>query len=119
MRFNKLRVFLVEDDSLIAMLVEDMLEELGCELVATAQRVADALQLLPSINPDFALLDVSLAGERVFPVAAALATANIPFAFTTGYGGDGLPAEFKSRPVITKPFQLRQLADIMSSAVEC
>lgn len=114
-----LRVLIVEDECMVALLVEDMLEGLGCEIIASAGSVAAALSLLTETSPDFALLDVNLAGERVFPVAAALADRKVPFAFATGYGGDGLPDEFRDRPVIGKPFQLEQLADIVSLAVGC
>lgn len=112
-----LRVLVVEDESMVALLVEDMLEGLGCEIMASASSVAAALRLLTEISPDFALLDVNLAGERVFPVAAALADKKVPFAFATGYGGGGLPEEFRDRPVIGKPFQLQQLADVVSLAL--
>lgn len=112
-----LRVLVVEDESMVALLVEDMLEQLGCEIAASVGSVAMALRLLPDIDPDFALLDVNLAGERVFPVAAVLAEKRVPFAFATGYGGDGLPEEFRDRPVIGKPFQLQQLADVVSLAL--
>ncbi|MBG6120249.1 MULTISPECIES: response regulator [unclassified Sphingobium] len=112
-----LKVLIVEDESMVAMLIEDMFEDLGCEILASAGSVADALRLLPDIRPDFALLDVNLAGERVLPVAAALAERNVPFAFATGYGGDGLPEGFEDKPFIGKPFQLQQLADAVSLAV--
>ena len=64
-RFQNLKVLVVEDESMVAMLVEDMLEDLGCEILAISGSVAAALRLLPDINPDFALLDVNLAGEAV------------------------------------------------------
>jgi CheY-like chemotaxis protein len=112
-----LRVLVVEDENMVALLVEDMLEGLGCEIMGSAGSVAAALRLLTDLTPDFALLDVNLAGERVFPVAAALAERKVPFAFATGYGIGGLPEEFRDRPAIGKPFQLQQLVDVVSLAV--
>ena len=116
-QFDQLKVLVVEDESMVAMLVEDMLEELGCEILANAGSVASALRLLTEIKPDFVLLDVNLAGERVFPVAAALAERKIPFVFATGYGENGLPDEFKDRPVIGKPFRFEQLAEAVLLAI--
>ena len=100
---------IVEDESLVAMLIEDAISELGLDPVGPVGRVAAALELLQSHNPEGAILDVNLAGEAVYPVAAVLAERNIPFVFITGYGKSGLNSPFADRPVLQKPFMTAQI----------
>ncbi|MCK1449728.1 response regulator, partial [Bradyrhizobium sp. 35] len=90
------KVLLVEDEGLVALMLEDMLEELGLKVVASAAHVQKACELATTASFDLALLDVNLAGELVFPVARILRERRIPFLFSTGYGGPPLEEEFNS-----------------------
>ena len=101
-----LRFLVVEDETMVAMLIEDMLTDLGCIIVGTAGTVAKALAIATcdEVALDGAILDVNLGGERVFPVADALARRGIPFVFSTGYGRSGISAEYAARPLVAKPF---------------
>jgi CheY-like chemotaxis protein len=92
------RVLLVEDEGLVALMIEDMLEELGLKVIASAAHVAKACELASAASFDLALLDVNLAGERVFPVARILRDRRIPFLFSTGYGGPPLRRNSGTRP---------------------
>lgn len=112
-----LTFLVVEDETIISFLLEDMLSELGCSAVLHASRVNDALTLLREHRPDVAVLDVNLAGEYAYPVAARLAEAQIPFIFTTGYGSSGILKDWASRPVIQKPFGLEDLAAALRAAL--
>src|SRR5690606_37449406 len=112
-----LRVLFVEDESIVAMLTEDMLEELGCEISAAAANLEDALAAVAQGGFDIALLDINLAGTMVFPVAAALDRLGIPFAFASGYGGKGLSPEFAGVPIIGKPFSIAELAGVLEAAL--
>jgi CheY-like chemotaxis protein len=103
------RVLLVEDEGLVALMIEDMLEELGLKVVASAAHVKKACELATMGSFDVALLDVNLAGEFVFPVARILRDRRIPFLFSTGYGGPALDEEFSTAPAIGKPFSIEQL----------
>ncbi|MCK1340990.1 response regulator [Bradyrhizobium sp. 38] len=105
------RVLLVEDEGLVALMIEDMLEELGLKVVASAAHVPKACELASRASFDLALLDVNLAGERVFPVARILRDRKIPFLFSTGYGGPPLEEEFSDAPAIGKPFSIDQLKE--------
>lgn len=105
------RVLLVEDEGLVALMIEDMLEELGLKVVASAAHVPKACELAARASFDLALLDVNLAGERVFPVARILRDRKIPFLFSTGYGGPPLEEEFRHAPAIGKPFSIDQLKE--------
>ena len=110
-RLQGLRVAIVEDETMVAILLEDMLEELGCEVLWTAHRVGKALDLVTRTEPDAAVLDVNIAGDEVYPVAAALAERRVPFIFTTGYGTRGLSEQWRDRPIVQKPFQVEHLTD--------
>ena len=111
------KVLVVEDETIVAMLLEQMLEELSCEVVGVAGQVAAAAELARSTDADVAILDMNLAGQRVDPVAEALAERNVPFIFASGYGEDGLTAAWRGRPVLPKPFRLDQLRDVLISAM--
>lgn len=108
------RVLLVEDEMLIAMEMEEMLTELGFEVVGPAMRLKRAVELAQSQKIDLALLDVNLAGEESFPVARLLKDRNVPFAFVTGYGAAGLSEEFRNTPVLQKPVEKQQVAKVIS-----
>ena len=103
------RILAVEDESLVAMFLEDLLVEFGCTVIGPASRVHDALTLLESNFVDGAVLDINLAGERVFPVADRLAELKIPFLFATGYGEAGLPDIYRSKVVLQKPYSAQTL----------
>ena len=111
------RVLLVEDDSLVAILVEDMLDELGFTLHGNAASVSAALGAVAKGGFDVAVLDVNLAGQPVFPVAEALDAANIPFVFASGYGRGGVPDAWKERPVAAKPFRMEDLESVLNAAL--
>lgn len=100
-----LRVLIVEDESLVAMLIEDVLTDLGHTIVAAVGRLDRALELAASSDIDLAVLDVNLHGQRTFPVAEVLAARGIPFVFATGYGQAGVEPAWADRPVLQKPFQ--------------
>jgi len=116
-RLNGLRVSVVEDETLVAILLEDMLAELGCNVVWTAHRVGRALDLVAQSAPDAAVLDVNIAGDEVYPVAEALAERGIPFVFATGYGVRGLQQQWRDRPIVQKPFQMEHLSDSLLTAL--
>jgi CheY-like chemotaxis protein len=112
------RVLVVEDETIVSFLLEDMLQELGCGEVWHVGRIGDALDLLNTRRPDAAVLDVNLAGELSYPVASRLDALAVPFVFATGYGAPGLPERWGQRPVIQKPFQLEVLASAMRMLLE-
>lgn len=105
------RVLVVEDEAMIAMLVEDMLADLGCAVVGPAHGLAEALALIGDDHGmDAALLDVNLAGQPVFALADALREKGVPLIFSTGYGDAGLREIDRGSPVLQKPFRAQDLA---------
>ncbi len=110
--FAGLRLLVVEDEALVAMLIEDALLDLGCLVVGPAGTVRTALALAEAADSllDGALLDVNLGGDKVYPVAAALTRRGVPFVFISGYGSAGLEEPYTGAPVINKPFRADELA---------
>ena len=102
--------FLVEDEVLIRMMLVDMIEELGHDVVAEAGSVGEALPLASDAAFDVAILDINLgSGMNSSPIAEVIEKRGIPFVYASGYGADGVPDAFKGRPVLRKPFHLEEL----------
>jgi DNA-binding response OmpR family regulator len=104
-----MRVLVIEDDSLICMLIEDFLDTLGCSVVATAAQLEDGLRKASTAAIDVAVLDVNLHGQLSYPIALALRERAVPFVFATGYGMSGVPQTFTSVPILAKPFGMEEL----------
>lgn len=113
------RILVVEDETLVSMLLEDALHEAGAEIVGPASRVEKALALVEDSGTpiDAAVLDVNLAGREIFPVAEALARRRTPFVFATGYGRASLPEAWRSSPVLHKPFDVDDVKKALCGAL--
>jgi DNA-binding response OmpR family regulator len=109
------RIFIVEDEPLIAMMLTDMLAELGFDVVASVTQVGAALKTLDDLRIDIALLDVNIGTQKIDPVADLLAARGTPFVFTTGYGNGGVPAGHAERAILQKPFRIDDLAAVLRS----
>jgi len=114
----KLRVLVVEDEAVVAMLLEDMLLDLGHEVVAAVGRFEQAMEAAETSDLDLAILDVNLNGVLTYPVAERLKSRGVPVVFATGYGSDGLREDWRGGPVVQKPFQLRDLQKAVGEAAE-
>ena len=108
-------ILIVEDEPLIAMMIEDFLDVLGKTLAGSADSVAAALPLVAAGGIDAAILDVNLRGEKSFPVAAALAERGVPFVFATGGSGDSVDPEWRDRPTLSKPFTMDGIAKALDA----
>ncbi|WP_225207136.1 response regulator [Novosphingobium huizhouense] len=110
-----LRVLVVEDDMLVAFMLEDYLEQLRCTLAGIEMRLEPALAAAQAGGFDFALLDINLNGAMSWPVADVLVAAGIPFAFATGYRATVLPERFAGLSVLAKPFGIDELAAVLGA----
>jgi two-component SAPR family response regulator len=112
---NEHRVLLVEDQMIVAIEVEEMLREFGCVVVGPVGTLKRALRLAHKERLDAAILDVSLDGEAVFPVAEELQKRRIPFIFATGYAEHTLPEKWQGLPHLGKPFKRDQLKKLIGA----
>lgn len=110
------RILVVEDEPLIAMMLEDFLDMLGKTVAGTADNCAEAIRLVDGGEVDGAILDLNLrGGEKSTAVAEALAARGIPFVFATGGGGDCVDERFRSRPCLHKPFTMDGVEKALAS----
>jgi len=101
-----LRLFVVEDEAIVAMAMEGMLTDLGCIVVGVAGTLAQALAHVGAVADtlDGAILDINLGGgEKSYPVAEALTQQGIPFLFATGYGPGGIDERYRQAHILAKP----------------
>jgi DNA-binding response OmpR family regulator len=98
------RILVVDDEPLISMMMENWLNELGCEVVGPARSVQHGLDLADSASLDGAILDVNLGGQDSYSLASALKQKGVPFAFATGDTGPDAGAGFDNPILLHKPF---------------
>ncbi|UFN50134.1 response regulator [Roseomonas sp. OT10] len=103
------RVLVVEDETLVAMLVEDTLLDAGAQVMGPVASVAAALALIAEQVPDVAVLDLNLAGETSEPIADELTRLGVPFVVASGYGQSGVPERHANVPVLAKPYAPEEL----------
>ena len=113
-----LSVLIIEDEPLIAMMLEDYVDALGHRLGGAADSVPDAIAAVAQGGIDIAILDVHLRGEACWPVADALADAGVPFLVSTGGHTETPPARHRDAPTLPKPYTMdgvaRALDEIMA-----
>lgn len=107
------RVFVVEDEMLVAWLLEDMLVDLGCVVVGPAGNINQALAMIEADAIDAAVLDVNLNGEMSYPIADALAARGVPFFFSTAYAKDRILESYQQFPMLQKPFHRTELGAML------
>jgi CheY-like chemotaxis protein len=107
------RILVVEDEMMVAVWIEDILETLGCVIVGPVSKLEAAVQIVKEEQFDAAILDITIRGGQVFPVAEALMERHIPFVFASGYGDWALPENFRGRPRLPKPFTFDELAETL------
>ena len=102
-------ILLVEDEPLVAMMMNGFLDQLDCRVVGPCNTPFEALAFLKENAVDAAILDINLGGETVYPVADALLRLGIPFAFVTGYGGESVDHRFSQVKRLEKPIGFENL----------
>jgi len=104
-----LRVLVIEDEAMVAMLIQDTLAEIGCEVIGIASRFNDAIEKAKSLAFDVAILDIDLNGRHTLGIAGSLAERDVAFVVATGYGATSLPESLQKVPILQKPFRRRDL----------
>ena len=107
---SDVRLLIVEDEPLIALMVEEFAEDMGCKSFQTVSTVKDGLVAIATFMPQLALVDCSLAHSGPdFVIADALDDAGIPFVFSSGHHTDILPVRHRGRDFLAKPFSMETL----------
>jgi CheY-like chemotaxis protein len=106
-------IFIVEDETLLRMMISDMLESLGHRISSEAGQIDRALVLARTTEFDLAILDVNIGGKLITPVAEAVELRGRPIIFATGYAAADIPAPFCDRPALRKPFMIENLQQMI------
>lgn len=110
-------ILIVEDEPLIAMMLEDFLESLGHEIVGTCETVEDTMAMIDKGGFDVAIVDVHLKnGEHIWPVADRLDDEGIPFILATGGHIEPPPARHAAAPVLSKPYTIDAIEPAIDAA---
>ena len=115
---GNIRVLVIEDESLVAMMLEDMLDMIGYRVVGTASNIEQAEQNIAAAGFDVAILDVNLNGAMSYGIAEKLRDMRLPFVLSTGYGRSGVPQAYRDSPLVAKPFRSQDLRDALEAALQ-
>jgi CheY-like chemotaxis protein len=114
---SELSILIVEDEPLIAMMLEDFLDSLGHRIVGTADSVADAMRHVEQGDFDVAIIDVHLrGGEMAWPLADALNARGLPFVVATGGNIEPPPARHAKAPLLAKPYTIDAIEPALNAA---
>jgi len=109
-------ILIAEDEMLVALMLEDMLTDMGFRTVMAA-RVGKAARIAATTDVDCAILDINLDGEPSYPVAEELRRRGVPIVFSTGYGVASLRAEYRDCPILSKPYSEQELERILTQVL--
>ncbi len=112
-----LRVLVVEDEFMIAMLIEETLQDHDYAVIGPFNSLDQALDAVAGDLPDAALLDVNLRGEKVYPLAELLHRSGVPFVLLSGYGSDAIPADRPDWQACSKPFNPKELINALAQQI--
>lgn len=107
------RILLVEDEPLVAMMMSQMIGDLGAEVIGPFGTVGEALAA-GAEGLDAAVLDINVGGELVYPLAERLAKRGTPMVFLTGYDAKSVDDRFIKADVLTKPIDEADLANTLA-----
>jgi PAS domain S-box-containing protein len=111
-------ILLVEDEPLVAMMMNGFLDQLDCQVIGPCNTPFEALTFLKEHAVDGAILDINLGGETVYPVADALVRLEVPFVFITGYGGESVDSRFSEVKRLEKPIGFESLREAVRELCE-
>jgi CheY-like chemotaxis protein len=111
-------ILVIEDVTVIAMEIANLLRDAGCEVVGPVGTLPDALAAVDRDSFDAAVIDVNLHGEKAFPIMETLESAAVPFVIVTGYGRDQLPRRFRHHSLVAKPFTQGELLEGLGAALQ-
>lgn len=99
-----MRIFVAEDEYLLALDLCDTLTAAGAKIVGPARSHAEAVDVVAEGSAfDVGLLDLNLAGESSADIARTLRRRGTPLILTTGYDANDLPCDLRDIKVCVKP----------------
>ena len=113
---NGRRVLIIEDEPVVAMLLEDMLDDLGLTVAGRARTLDRALQA-DAFQCDAAVMDINLRGEKSYAAAERLSEAGVPIVFVTGHTRERPPGRLGEAPILLKPYGIHELASALHRAM--
>ena len=116
-RKDKPRVLLVEDEALVAMMIQDTLAEFGFQVIGPLSTASEALAAARESHFDAAVLDINLGDGLVYTVAEILSVRGVPFVFVTGYDVDSVDPRFSDIPILQKPIERDMLHKVFISSI--
>ena len=99
-----LRILVVDDEPMIAMLAAEFIADLGHAPVGPAHSLDEALEMVKTHDIDGAIIDVLLGRQTAYPLAELLAARGIPFVFATGQSAAAIEPGHSAIAVLVKPF---------------
>ena len=111
------RILVVEDSPVVGPFTVDLLHDLGCEVVGPAPNMAAGRELIEQADPDAALMDVHIRGERVFPLCDELEAKGVPFVLTSGYADWTMPEKWRDRPRLQKPYTIDDVREALAAVL--
>ena len=115
---GKPRVLLVEDEALVAMMIQESLTEFGFHVIGPVCTVSEAEAVAKDGQSEAAVLDINLGDGLVYSVAEILAARGVPFVFVTGYDAESVDSRFREIPVLQKPIEREMLQKIFVQRVQ-
>ncbi len=109
------RILIVEDEPMLAFVLEEVLIDAGFEVAGVATKLATALAIIESGACDAAILDANLGGVSAGPAASALAARGLPCLIVSGYSPDQLPSAFSGALCLQKPCKPDRLIQALRS----
>ncbi|HEX5538011.1 MAG TPA: response regulator [Sphingobium sp.] len=110
-------VLIVEDEAMIALMLEEFVGALGHRVHGVANTLEDACRIVRSGGFDLAILDCHLNGEEAWPVADMLEQSQIPYVLSSGGSSSDIPAPYAGRPLLAKPYTLGTISDVLGTCI--
>jgi CRP-like cAMP-binding protein/CheY-like chemotaxis protein len=112
---SKPKILVIEDNSLVADAICDLVRDCGCDVAGSVGYVHHGVQFLSDCTVDGAVVDINLHGALSFPICDELQRRKVPFFFLSGYAvQSNVPAQFRSARFLTKPVDTSQFRSALA-----
>jgi DNA-binding NtrC family response regulator len=112
-----MHVLVLEDDMLVAMLVEDTLQDHECVILGPVESLEEGLEIARNRKVDAAVMDVNIGGEKVYEIAEILEARGVPFILISGYGPGAVPEAHPNWQICSKPFRAEEMMELLFAEI--